>query len=209
VLLIARTRAAERELKLRLEERSLASVRAAERGAPAGEADKTYLAITWGRPAREGLISLPLERDPSPLRVKVRVSRAGEGLVARTGVEVLAETTGYALVRCDLFTGRQHQIRVHLAALGAPVVGDKLYGPEEALLARGADRTLTAEDLDVLELPRHALHAYSHRLAADGQASGAEYVAPLPRELADFWRSRGGTVPPELEAGAPLPRRSF
>ena len=70
----------------------------------------------------------------------------------------------YSLIRCDLETGRQHQIRVHLAASGHVLVGDKLYGDDDRLHARGADGELTEEDMANLELPRQALHAHALEL---------------------------------------------
>lgn len=198
VLLVARSREADRRFKMGLEERSIAAARAAERGLPIEQADKSYIAITWGIPTAQ-LIEEPLEPDPSPLRVKMRVARKGSGMAARTGVQVLS-TIGekYALVRCDLFTGRQHQIRVHLAHIGTPLVGDKLYGPDDGLLARGADDCLTEEDLAVLELPRHALHARTHRLVHCFTGERVEYTAPLPEDLRSFWREKGGELPPGI-----------
>lgn len=196
VLLVARSREADRLFKMRLEQRSLRDAEAARRGAPVGGADKLYLAITWGIPPN-GLVDLPLEADPSPLRVKMRVSNRA-GLAARTRFEVLARVNGYALVRCELFTGRQHQIRVHLASLGTPVVGDKLYGPDETLLARGADRELTAEDLSQLELPRHALHAWEYRLPHAVTQAPLVVRAPLPGDLRAFWQARAGVIPEGL-----------
>ncbi len=192
VLLVARSKEADREFKMGIEKRARAAARAAERGDPIERAsDKTYLAITWGIP-ENGLITEPLVSDPSPLRVKMCVTSPGEGLAARTGVTVLESKGGYALVRCDLHTGRQHQIRVHLAHVGCPIVGDKLYGPDEKLLARGADRELTEDDLLELELPRHALHAAEYRVLHPFSGEQLEFSSPLPRDLQEFWRTKGG-----------------
>lgn len=196
VLLVARTKEADREFKMRLEERSRADARAAAEGAALVEAQKIYLAITWGVPP-EGIVDRALMPDPSPLRVKMRVTDEG-GLAARTRFSTLATAGNYALVRCELFTGRQHQIRVHLATLGTPVVGDKLYGPDETLLARGADNELTADDLLVLELPRHALHAHQYHLTHAITGQQIVLTAALPRDLAEFFESKGGHIPPEL-----------
>lgn len=195
VLLLAKTPDADRLFKRQLEERSLEAARAADRGAPPGPADKIYWAITWGRPS-EGLIDARLTEDPSPLRVKVRVADPGFGAAARTNVRVLSTTQRYALVECALHTGRQHQIRVHLAHGGAPIVGDKLYGPDERLLARGADRALTEEDLEILELPRHALHAAWHRIDHPFLGKSIEIHAPLADDLARFWTAQGGHLFP-------------
>lgn len=191
VLLVAKSGEADRAFKRQLEERSLAAVRALTSGESLATADKSYLAITWGVPP-EGLIDEPLEADPSPLRVKMRVTAPGRGLPARTSVRVLAERGPYALVRCELYTGRQHQIRVHLAHVGTPVVGDKLYGPDENLLARAADQALTPDDLARLELPRHALHAHAYRLEHCFTGQPLSIVSPLPPDLRAFWE--GGAV---------------
>jgi 23S rRNA pseudouridine1911/1915/1917 synthase len=148
---------------------------------------KAYLAITWGVPD-EGIIDLPLEPDTdNPLRVKMRVARRGAGLEARTGIVVLERRAGYALLRCELHTGRQHQIRVHLRSVGCPIVGDKLYGPDDQLLARAADGRLDDEDLARLELPRHALHAHHYGLVHALTRTSLDIVSPLPPDLSNFW----------------------
>lgn len=180
ILLVARSLDSERAFKRLLEDRTL-------RGATVGVVEKTYLAITRGVP-HETSVNLPLELDANnPLRVKMRVAAPGHGLAATTGIELIAERSGYALVRCALHTGRQHQIRVHLAALGCPVVGDKLYGPDERLLARSADGELTDEDHALLELPRHALHAHRYALTHPMTGNALDLVSPLPRDLQEFW----------------------
>src|SRR5690606_18177449 len=150
---LSRTKDADRHVKRQFEQRD--SVR------------KAYLAITWGAPKVESFrVDTPLCLDEcSRYKVKVRTAEPGQGMTAATGFEVRERRrhpeTGrqYALLRCGLETGRQHQIRVHLASVGLPIGGDKLYGPDEDLFARGVDQELTDEDRARLEIDRHALHA--------------------------------------------------
>lgn len=184
VLLVSKTPECDRTLKRQLEERA--------------DIEKTYLALTWNvpEPARNGETAFRYERsvelDPtSRYKVKMRLGIGSDALYAATRFVVEATKNGYARMRCDLETGRQHQIRLHLASLGAPIVGDKLYGPDESCFARGADGELTEEDHAILELPRHALHAA--RLSLDHpMIPGKRLVieAPLPKDLSDFWESR-------------------
>lgn len=207
IVLIARTTEADRAFKRLLEDRSVAEIvrrpnavfdalrpgerRAFERRAKgAAPIEKTYLAITWGTP-KEGIIDAPLEPDTdNPLRVKMRLAAPGHGMQALTEVRVVRSHGGYALVECELHTGRQHQIRLHLASIGCPVVGDKLYGPDERLLARAADNELTATDLARLELPRHALHAHRYQLPHPFTGETLDLVSPLSADLARFFASK-------------------
>jgi 23S rRNA pseudouridine1911/1915/1917 synthase len=198
ILMIGRSPQADRAFKRYIEDRSIAAARSDAHQAPASPIRKTYLAITWGIP-KPGIIDLPVERDPeNPLRVKMRVAGRG-GLESRTKVDVVGETPGYALVACELLTGRQHQIRIHLAAAGHPIVGDKLYGPDERMLARAADAELTDEDRAKLELPRQALHAHRYRLPHAMTGTELDLVSPLPEDLVAFWQARGGSVPDSRE----------
>src|SRR5262249_25242886 len=126
VLLMARTPEADRRVKIQF----------ARSGA--GAVSKSYVALAWGEPTGNVFpVDLPLELDPtSRLGVKMRVAQPGTGLIAATRCEVLGRRRSragrsYALIRCTLETGRQHQIRLHLAACGLPLVGDKLYGPDD------------------------------------------------------------------------------
>jgi 23S rRNA pseudouridine1911/1915/1917 synthase len=186
VMLVSRTRECDRALKRCLERRE--GIR------------KTYVAITWGVPDRgDGSTSFRcdrgLELDPeNPLRVKMRTSDAPTALRATTLVDVQEVRTGrggrnYALVQCGLETGRQHQIRVHLATLGAPVVGDKLYGPDERAFARAADGQLTSEDGDMLEMARHALHAARLDLTHPMTGAALSLESRLPDDMREFWDS--------------------
>lgn len=191
ILMIGRTPEADRAFKRFLEDRSVAAAKLGAEKAGGAHVRKTYLAITWGVP-ESGVIDLPIERDPeNPLRVKMRLAGRG-GLESRTKVEVVGTAKGYALVACELLTGRQHQIRIHLASIGHPVVGDKLYGPDERMLARAADSELTDDDRTMLELPRQALHAHRYRLPHAITGADLDLVSPLPEDLKAFWTSRGG-----------------
>jgi 23S rRNA pseudouridine1911/1915/1917 synthase len=175
LLLVAKSPESERRFKRLLEDRT--------------DFEKSYLAITWGIPA-SGLIDAPLEIDSeNSLRVKMRIARPGHGVEAQTGISVRDSRAGYALVECALHTGRQHQIRLHLASVGTPIVGDKLYGPDERLLARSADGLLDEDDLARLELPRHALHAHRYRLEHAVTGQRLQIESPLAPDLARFWQS--------------------
>src|SRR5205823_10781501 len=87
----------------------------------------------------------------------------------------------FSLVRAIPRTGRTHQIRVHLSSLGHPIVGDKIYGPDEQLYLRFIETGWTPELQEKLLLPRHALH--SAKLAIDGRH---EWTSALAPDLTDF-----------------------
>jgi 23S rRNA pseudouridine1911/1915/1917 synthase len=150
---------------------------------------KEYLAIVHGQPPwdDERTLDAPLriatERDATRLaNVRVLVDRAA-GSEALTRVLVLRRTGAYALVRCTLVTGRQHQIRVHLADAGVPIVGDKLYAHGEDAFIDYCDEGLTPELAELFVIPRHALHAWKIAFPhPDGGRIEAE--APLPADLA-------------------------
>lgn len=91
----------------------------------AREIRKEYLALVQGVPAPAGTVDAPLGRHPT---VKVKVAVAKNGKEARSEWRVLHKGQGYSLLGVRIFTGRTHQIRVHMAHVGHPLWGDKLYG---------------------------------------------------------------------------------
>jgi 23S rRNA pseudouridine1911/1915/1917 synthase len=147
--------------------------------------DKRYLAIVEARGdlADEGLIEMPLALEQGGItRVKMVVTpEAQGGLRSRTRYRVLERRGVRALVECAPETGRQHQIRAHLDAVGAPIVGDKLY-PDARVFADYQDHGWEAV-ADRLPLRRHALHAAFIRFPHPDGGAPVEVHSALPAEL--------------------------
>ncbi len=137
---------------------------------------KTYLALAWGHPRPpEGRWEWPLAPDRRDRR---RMAVSADGRAAVTGYEVAGRAPHVALVRLAPATGRTHQLRVHLAHAGHPIVGDDLYGGPRHRAVR--DRALHL----LLDPGRPLLHAW--RLHLPETASSRELIvtAPLPDDLA-------------------------
>jgi 23S rRNA pseudouridine1911/1915/1917 synthase len=147
--------------------------------------DKTYLALVKGAPPDEGIIDLPMKLLDT--RTRVMMGPAPDGLPAVTRFRVLRRFAEHALCEARPETGRQHQIRVHLAARGFPIVGDKLYGAGEALFMRACDEGTTPELLAAFDnLPRHALHAHRLRFPHPRTREDVTVESPLPADLVDY-----------------------
>lgn len=131
------------------------------------EVSRRYIALVWGRPAAaSGVIDAPIGRDPrDPLRMAVVTG----GREARTNYRVLQEfdEPRVTLVQCDLETGRTHQIRVHLQAVGTPVVGDPSYGGARAPFVIG----------------RPFLHAAELAFTHPVTGQPMSFSSPLPADL--------------------------
>jgi 23S rRNA pseudouridine1911/1915/1917 synthase len=139
---------------------------------------KTYLAVVVGRfGQKEGRIVLPVGRHP--LNGKKMSVHSRRGREAMSRYRVIEECSGVTVVRLFPETGRTHQLRVHLAAVGHPVVGDKLYGSAKALRTI-ADTRLRAV---VQAFPRQALHAELIRFVHPLSNAEVEVRAPLPADL--------------------------
>jgi 23S rRNA pseudouridine1911/1915/1917 synthase len=160
LLVVARSEVAHRRLENLVRRRAL---------------ERTYLALVAGRPrSRAGRIEAPIGRDrDDPTRISLDTDRPRQAV---THFELDRHWTGHALLRVRLETGRMHQIRVHLAAIGLPVVGDPVYGASEPALGR------------------QFLHAA--RLAFPHPFTGEriEVESPLPDDLRTYLASLGEPV---------------
>ncbi len=160
------------------------------------QVQKRYLAIVHGVvPFDEHLIEEPIGPAQGLVRVRMAVLPCKEGgLPSVTRIRVLQRSAAYTLVECFPHTGRQHQIRVHLHAVGHPIVGDKLY-PDEDLFIRWADGGDSAIAGELL-LPRHALHAADLCFAHPRTGAAVKVQSPLPADLQEFFSSQTGGAKP-------------
>ena len=152
VILVAKTDAAHRHLAAQFADR---------------EVEKTYLALVHGHlKMDQGKITRPISRDPVR-RVRM-TAKSGIGRHAVTEYKVLRRFKDSSYLEVKIGTGRTHQIRVHLASIGHPVVGDKLYGAPAA------------------ELNRFFLHAYRITFSSPATGEKITVTAPLPAGLAEY-----------------------
>jgi 23S rRNA pseudouridine1911/1915/1917 synthase len=148
------------------------------------EMERGYLAFAWGVPRHiKGTIDAPIDRHPHA-REKMAVREGGREAVTHYEVrQTVAAADGKpvaSLVACRLETGRTHQIRVHLAHIGHPLLGDSVYGPhfktKANQLAPAAQKALAALD-------RQALHAYLLVLEHPRSGQLLRWERPLPEDL--------------------------
>ena len=149
---------------------------------------KTYHAIVRDWPAWDECdVDAPILRkgEIEPSRIYVKQMVHNDGVPCSTWFKVLHRfkhgESRFALVECKPVTGRMHQLRVHLSYLGYPIVGDKIYGPDETCYLDFIETSWTSELAARLLLPRHALHAAKLELEGEGA-----WEAPLPEDMARF-----------------------
>jgi len=154
LIVVARNDASHRSLSAQLSDRTLS---------------RTYLAIVRGRlKADAGELEGPIGRHPKDRK---RMAVVEGGRYARTRYAVLERKRNHTLLRCELDTGRTHQIRVHLAALGHPIAGDDEYGGREPGVARPM------------------LHAWRLRLRHPRTREDMSFEAAAPDDFQAFWGS--------------------
>jgi 23S rRNA pseudouridine1911/1915/1917 synthase len=146
------------------------------------EIEKEYLAICWGKIEEDtGVVDAPIGiTKDSVVFTKRVVDPAGKPSVTEFSVE--RRLPGFTVVRLKPRTGRAHQLRVHMAALGHPIVGDKIYGPDERLYLEFIEKGVTVEMLGQLLMSRHALHAGRVTL----RHPPTTFEAPLPDDMRVF-----------------------
>ena len=153
---------------------------------------KTYTAIVFGWPAEETyVVDQPLLRQGTVLKSAIWLKQAihADGYPALTSFRVVSrfenQRQQFALVKAEPKTGRTHQIRVHLSYLGHPIVGDKIYGPDENCYLEFIESDWTPALEAKLLLPRQALHASALSFQFDGAFA---FTSPLPPDLNSFLR---------------------
>jgi 23S rRNA pseudouridine1911/1915/1917 synthase len=148
----------------------------------AREVRREYLALVRGRlPAPEGIIAAAVGRHPVH-RKKMAVLAAG-GRPAETRYVRMDTFAGFDYIRLELRTGRTHQIRVHMAHIGHPVLGDPVYGGRGRPSQGAGRREMEVHRRLLALMRRQALHAWRLRFAHPLSGAAMEFTAPLPPDM--------------------------
>ena len=138
--------------------------------------NRHYLAIVVGEPLSGSTINEPIGRHPK-LRTKQAVTDAGKEAI--TNFKIKERMGGYTLLNVSLETGRTHQIRVHLAFINFPILGDSVYGGRKKFAAG----TTEAVKKEILKFPRQALHAEKLEFIHPQSGKKVNYSAKTPKDL--------------------------
>ena len=158
LLVVAKTLTAQTDLVRQLQERTVS---------------REYLALVHGEVARAGKVDAPIDRHPSQ-RTKMAVVEGGKPAV--THYAIVETFPGCTLLRCKLETGRTHQIRVHMASIRHPLVGDHIY-------IKGAQKCPPQMREILAAFPRQALHAERLGLAHPASGEWMEWQVELPGDM--------------------------
>lgn len=156
--------------------------------------DKRYLVVVEGSFPDRLTVEGTLAADRfSAIHKKQRLTldRSADGAYACTTFIKLAEKQGLSVLRAEPTTGRLHQIRASLRAVGFPVVGDKLYGPDENLFLRFIGAGLDADDRALLRLGRQALHAQCIHCRHPVENRMLSILAPVPMDIRRLLSAHG------------------
>lgn len=152
---------------------------------------RVYAALVWGHLDGDQVIEAAIDRHPADRK---RMALRPDGRAARTDAFVIARLAACDLIRCELHTGRTHQIRVHLESVGHPLVGDSIYHGGGARRISGEARS-QARRLETLA-PRQALHAavlaFRHPLSGEP----LRFTSPWPQDLEPLLVQALGTDTP-------------
>lgn len=150
--------------------------------------DKEYLAIAWGSPKQANWLETgPIGDLPdSPIRIKKWV--VPEGLPAETEFEVLEEKAGRVLLAAKPKTGRTNQIRIHAAFQGLPLVGDKLYHPDEQVFLDWFEDGMSDAIVRQTGFRRCLLHAHRLTFIHPETEQIETIVCPMPEDMQDYWQ---------------------
>lgn len=180
--------------------RTLAAHTALTRMIEAHGVERHYEAVCVGVMTAGGTIDAPIDRHPTD---RVRMAIRSSGREAVTHYRVIKRFRAHTHVRVRLETGRTHQIRVHLAHVKYPIVGDRVYGGR-LLLPKGASPELN----DALrKFPRQALHAAQLDFAHPVSAKTLSFAAPLPTDMQELLRVLAADLPGTRDKGR-VTRRS-
>jgi len=183
LLVVAKTLAAQTALVRELQTRTM---------------KREYRAVVHGRVERAGKVEAPIGRHPT---ARTRMAVSPQGKPAITHYRVVKRTAAATLLECSLETGRTHQIRVHLASIGHPLVGDPVYGRRRAsddarrasLRATGGHTSSCSPIFEkspvgggdlLFAFPRQALHAARLGLVHPASGVPSEWLSPLPADMA-------------------------